>query len=123
MEIDSPIYGAIAQVTNASGHGHHVGFVFAKTATGSMILLGGNQKDRIKFSEFKVKPTADVIKVVNGKSKKIKGNKEYLRFFVPIAYEKQAKLDVSDKGINEDAVKNLNKNFGIKDDDSSETEH
>lgn len=92
-KLDRPIYGAIAMVTNKSGHGHHVGFVYADQGNGALVLLGGNQADQINFSPFL-----------------IKGKKDHLLFFVPSAY----KVQESDyKLINSDAEA-LNKTFGIQ---------
>ena len=61
VELDQPIYGAIAVENNQSGHGHHVGFVYGKSGGDSLILLGGNQDDRIKFSPF----TKDKYKIID----------------------------------------------------------
>lgn len=56
VELNKPIYGAIAMVTSRSGHGHHVGFVYAKCGSNGLILLGGNQNQQINFSYFSMTP-------------------------------------------------------------------
>lgn len=58
VEIEKPIYGAIAMVTSKSDHGHHVGFVYAKNGANGLILLGGNQSQQINFSYFNATPVA-----------------------------------------------------------------
>jgi uncharacterized protein (TIGR02594 family) len=93
VQIDKPVYGAIAMVANSAGHGHHVGFVYAKEGENKMVLLGGNQGNRINFSPFL-----------------IKGKKESLMYFLPTAY--QAKKDNSDS-IPEKSSATLNKESGI----------
>ena len=48
--IASPAYGAIA--TKKRTKGGHVGFVAGKTASGDVILLGGNQDDSVNYQSF-----------------------------------------------------------------------
>lgn len=91
-KLDKPVYGAVAMVTGESGHGHHVGFVYADQGNGALVLLGGNQADQVNFSPFL-----------------IKSKKDHLLFFVPSSYTVQAsdyQLIKSDAGA-------LNKAFGI----------
>lgn len=115
VEIDKPIFGAIAMVTNAGGHGHHVGFVYAKSKNGfDAILLGGNQKNQINFSPFSIdRRSFKRTKLDNGKKVEVTKWTESLKFFVPTSYLKQAGLDekLSDLGTAE--ASDLNKQFGI----------
>lgn len=110
VEIDEPIYGAIAQVLGKNGLAHHVGFVYAKYNHNDnyLILLGGNQSDLIQFSPFQIK--------------KIKGSKDndHLRYFVPVAYAEQAKKD-SEKALEIMDSRELNKAFGIVGNASNKT--
>jgi uncharacterized protein (TIGR02594 family) len=46
-----PALGAIAVIDHGHGHGH-VGFVQGVTTQGRVILLGGNQKDAVRYSVF-----------------------------------------------------------------------
>lgn len=115
-ELEGPIYGAIAVVHHIkSKHGSHVGFVYAKSGSKYLILLGGNQGDQINFSNFRieaVEPHEERQK--NGVMKKIKGRPKYLKFFVPISYYEQAKKDLLDPGVEEMNVVKLNKEMGIE---------
>jgi uncharacterized protein (TIGR02594 family) len=101
VEIDEPIYGAIAQVLGKNGLAHHVGFVYARCDYDDnyMIILGGNQGDSIKFSPFQIE--------------KSKNNNDHLRYFVPLAYAEQAKKDAK-KGVEVGNLNALNELIGIK---------
>jgi uncharacterized protein (TIGR02594 family) len=46
-----PALGAVAVIDYGHGQGH-VGFVQGLTAQGRIILLGGNQKDSVRYSTF-----------------------------------------------------------------------
>ncbi|MEP6503703.1 MAG: hypothetical protein ABJD97_10250, partial [Betaproteobacteria bacterium] len=94
--IDTPVFGAIAMVTASSGHGHHVGFVYSQPRANFVVLLGGNQDDRICFEEFNV--TAG------------KGMKNHLMFFVP-GGEKWAPMTKTPLG--DEGFEALNKAYGI----------
>jgi uncharacterized protein (TIGR02594 family) len=112
-QIDQPIFGAIAMVTGPGGHGHHVGFVYAKSGDNELVLLGGNQDSTIKFSPFNIRPVAAEERVrSDGKKIKRKAKTDRLLFFVPTAYYEQAQKD--DKNLEEKRADQLNKDFGIK---------
>ena len=49
--LSKPSYGAIAVIDYGKGKGH-VGFVAGKNSTGKIVLLGGNQSNRVKYSVF-----------------------------------------------------------------------
>ena len=97
VEIDSPVFGAIAMVTNKSGHGHHVGFAYSQPRDNYVTLLGGNQGSTINFSEDNI---------VAGK-----GDKNHLTFLFPAGAQWSAKAAPPLGTETEDA---LNKRFGIK---------
>jgi uncharacterized protein (TIGR02594 family) len=114
VELDKPIYGAIAMVTSKSDHGHHVGFVYAKNGSNGLILLGGNQDQQINFSYFNIAPVAaHTTKNKDGKKVVHKGDPNHLKYFVPIAYYEQAKKDISDPGLEEMKAVEINKVMGI----------
>jgi len=46
-----PAFGAIAVIHHSDGSGH-VGFVVGVTTSGRVILLGGNQRDSVRYSVF-----------------------------------------------------------------------
>jgi len=115
IELDQPIYGAIAVEVNRSDHGRHVGFVYGKSGSDSLILLGGNQDDRIKFSPFiKNKYRTVKKKDKEGKIKSIEArNPAYLKYFIPTSYHEQAKKDLNDPGLIEMDFNLLNLAIGI----------
>ncbi|MDH6168206.1 LysM repeat protein [Variovorax boronicumulans] len=120
VELDKPIYGAIAMVTSKSNHGHHVGFVYAKHGDKKLILLGGNQDSQINFSPFNINAVAGYTrKNKDGKSEYHKGNPNHLKFFVPTAYYEQAKKDLSDPGLENLSAAEINKSMGIETDNSN----
>jgi uncharacterized protein (TIGR02594 family) len=94
-QIAEPIYGAIGLVTSPDNHGSHVGFVYAEQDDSNVILLGGNQTDRVKFSIFNKTPTKNITTTVNGEKKIKKGNPNHLLFFIPTAYAEQAQKDTN----------------------------
>lgn len=76
-QIEKPIFGCIAlQSSIARGLGHHVGFVYAEQSSTSLIILGGNQSDRIMLEKYE-----------------ITSKKDRLDYFVPTAYNQQATKD------------------------------
>lgn len=118
VELERPIYGAIAMVTSKQGHGRHVGFVYAKSGDEDLILLGGNQRSRIRFSAF-ARELRTPVKVRNKNGKleiKKSGSSSYLKYFVPISYYEQAKKDLADPGLSEASVVSLNLILGISPD-------
>ena len=96
VQLDEPAFGAIAMVTNRSGHGHHVGFVYSKPRDGYVVLLGGNQGNTINFSEDKVAAG--------------KGDANHLMFFYPAGDKWSAKAAPA---LGTDPEDVLNKRFGI----------
>jgi LysM repeat protein len=115
VELNEPIYGAIGMVTSKSGHGHHVGFVYAKKGREDLILLGGNQSSRIRFTPFPMKIEAPVrVRGKDGKMEvKSEGSSNYLKYFVPVSYYEQAKRDLISPGLEEMDVTSLNLMLGI----------
>ncbi len=115
VELEKPIYGAISVATSRSGHGYHVGFAYGQEGDRDLILLGGNQDDRIKFSPFN-KDATQTVKVV-GKDGRVKEEKikcsSYLRYFVPVSYYEQAKKDLENPGLEVMDVDALNKLIGV----------
>ena len=99
-------------ITAPSGHGHHVGFVYAKSGDNELVLLGGNQGDTINFSPFNIHPVP-AKEIVNADGKKIrtKAKNGHLLFFVPTPYYEQSQKD--DKNLEDKKAKQLNKDFGI----------
>ena len=53
-KLDKPAYGSLAVVVNKNGTGH-VGFVVAVTKNNNLVILGGNQKDEVRYSIYKNK--------------------------------------------------------------------
>ncbi|QNK68009.1 LysM peptidoglycan-binding domain-containing protein [Variovorax sp. PAMC26660] len=115
-ELERPIYGAIAMVENSrTGHGSHVGFVYAKSGSKYLILLGGNQGDQINFSKFRTEPIEPrEEKRKDGKIIKVQGRPNRLKFFIPTAYYEQAKKDLSNPGIEEADAAEINEEMGIE---------
>ncbi|WP_432728052.1 LysM peptidoglycan-binding domain-containing protein [Variovorax sp. W6] len=115
VELERPIYGAIAMVTSKVGHGNHVGFVYAENDEEKLILLGGNQRSQIRFSPFSKRLRAPV--KVRGKDGRVEvenaGSSSYLKYFVPVAYYEQAKKDLGAPGIEKMNIVSLNLMLGI----------
>ena len=115
VELERPIYGAIAMVTSKAGHGNHVGFVYAENDEEKLILLGGNQRSQIRFSPFSKRLRAPV--KVRGKDGRVEienaGSSSYLKYFVPVAYYEQAKKDLGTPGIEKMNIVSLNLMLGI----------
>ncbi|MCT4602053.1 MAG: TIGR02594 family protein [Marinifilum sp.] len=49
--LTKPAIGSIAVFSYGKGRGH-VGYVIGKTSSGSLIILGGNQSNSVKYSVF-----------------------------------------------------------------------
>jgi uncharacterized protein (TIGR02594 family) len=95
VQLEKPIFGAIAVVVKKkSDYGHHVGFFYSQPGDSSVVLLGGNQSDRIMFTQYSTV-----------------GDDSY-RYFVPVSYAKQAKAD-AELPIDTTPAAQLNKAFGI----------
>lgn len=115
VEMDKPIYGAIAVATRRNGHGYHVGFAYGKAGGKNLILLGGNQDDRIKFSPFNMdaERVVEVVEKSGRRNKKTIKSKSYLKYFVPVSYYEQAKRDLASPGLESLDVDALNKIIGV----------
>ncbi len=96
VQLDAPVFGAIAMVTNAGGHGHHVGFVYSQPSPNNVVLLGGNQGNTICFAQDNV---------VAGK-----GQKNHLLFFFPAGNGWSSKAA---RALGSESAEALNKTFGI----------
>ena len=97
-QLDAPVFGAIGMVTNAIGHGHHVGFAFWQPSGGFVVMLGGDQDPRICFEAFNI---------ATGKGK---GLAKHLMFFWPTG-DKWAATKTTPFG--KDTADALNKAYGI----------
>lgn len=111
VQLDTPVFGAIGMVSNRSGHGHHVGFVYSQPAANTLVLLGGNQSDTIKFSNFNISAVVAETKVVDGKKVVIAAKPDHLVFFVPAEYEAAARADTT--ALEKTTADELNRSFGI----------
>lgn len=109
--LDKPVYGAVAMVTGPGGHGHHVGFVYARSGPNELVLLGGNQSDTIKFSPFNIEPVAAQTLKVEGKTVTIAAKKDRLMFLVPADYAAFAQTDT--QALPTQTAEALNVAFGI----------
>lgn len=109
--LDVPVFGAVAMVTNRSGHGHHVGFVYARPSSNQVVLLGGNQSDTIKFSSFNIEAVAAQTQKVKGKTVIIAAKPDHLMFFVPVTYEAFARADA--EPLSAKTAEELNVEFGV----------
>ncbi len=96
VQLDAPVFGAIAMVTSSSGHGHHAGFVYSQPEAGGVVLLGGNQYDRIMFLEYRIAAT--------------KGHPDQLRFFFPAAFQSTVAATFA---MGTQTADQLNATFGI----------
>lgn len=115
VELSKPVYGAIAMVTSRSDRGHHVGFVYAKSGSKDLILLGGNQNQRINFSNFRIGVAHSYeTKDEQGKTIKHRGTSNYLKYFVPVSYYEQATKDLINPGLENLDADELNDFMGIK---------
>ncbi|WP_422085906.1 LysM peptidoglycan-binding domain-containing protein [Variovorax sp.] len=114
VELEKPIYGAIAVATHRSGHGYHVGFAYGKEGPGNLILLGGNQDDKIKFSPFNMSLLQTIeVSGKDGRKKKTVKHSKFLRYFVPVSYFSQAQKDMANPGLDQLNVDDLNKVIGV----------
>jgi len=60
ISLPKAAYGSIA-VFNFGGNHGHVGYIVGKTSGGSLVILGGNQHNQVKYSIFK---TSNIINYV-----------------------------------------------------------
>jgi uncharacterized protein (TIGR02594 family) len=61
-EIDGPALGAVAVFKHPNGTGH-VGFVAGVTPTGKLVVLGGNQSNKVRYSHYD--PASPSMKLVS----------------------------------------------------------
>lgn len=98
--IDEPIYGAVAVFSDCSKSGTvkssgHVGFVYGKKSGDTMLILGGNQGNKLKVSQYDCSKN---VFVSYTDSKGVKHYKKFRGYYIPKDYEvKDAdKLKASD---------------------------
>ncbi|MGN7988888.1 hypothetical protein ACTJKC_16175 [Pedobacter sp. 22226] len=72
--IPEPIYGCFVVYKHKDGVHGHTGLLYSKTPKGKYILLGGNQSNSIRFSEYGEYTSKN-------KQKKLYG------FYIPVDYE------------------------------------
>ena len=89
--IEKPVYGAIAIVTNASGHGHHAALVYGKVDENNVCILGGNQSQTIRLDRQNIRPVPAETKMIEVEGKMIKkttrkAKRDHLVFLLPVAY-------------------------------------
>lgn len=86
-QIDETVFGAVVMKGTS-----HVGFAYAKSSSGSIILLGGNQGDQINFTAYK---------------------NTGLRFYVPLTYKAYAEQELEDPKLDVTTAAALNDGLGI----------
>ena len=102
-KVEEPVYGAVATFSDCTKSGvcedkGHVGFVYGKTPDGTILVLGGNQGNHLKLSEYDC--SGDVFLSYIEKNGK-KHYKKFRGFFLPIDFE----YDESDKLSEENVIK------------------
>jgi uncharacterized protein (TIGR02594 family) len=96
IQIQNPIYGCLALVTKIKNDlGKHIGFVYAQEDEKTLIILGGNQSNRINFTAT---------------PKEAQGKR--LLYFVPASYQNQAFID-KNSPLEIKKSDELNKEFNI----------
>ncbi|MFM5553420.1 TIGR02594 family protein [Aeromonas veronii] len=118
IKIDKPVYGAIMVLRTYSklsgkwlGGRGHVGFVYGKTKNGKLAVLGGNQNNSIKLSEYREDGIS--LEYYSESLKQFVQIKHYA-FYIPVAY--------SPKGHNELSIIDIRHvNMSWFDDDSNVT--
>lgn len=113
-KIDTPVYGAIAIISNPGGYGTHVGFVYGRSAKNRICVLGGNQAQQINFSPFHEKEEIEQENAVgkDGKQYVRKKKTQHLAFYMPTIYmETYQKSPKELPDVDPDAA---NKDFDIK---------
>ncbi|EHR71637.1 hypothetical protein BurJ1DRAFT_2814 [Burkholderiales bacterium JOSHI_001] len=111
VQLDGPVFGAVAMVTNPGGQGKHVGFVHAKPGDNTVVLLGGNQADTIKFSEYNIAAVKAQTVERAGKKTVMPAKPNHLMFFLPQGHELHAPALA--KRLGTDSAEALNQAFGI----------
>ena len=102
-KVEKPTYGAIATFSDCNKSGKteekgHVGFVYGKSVDGKILLLGGNQGNHLKLSEYDC--SGNVFLSYRTK-KKVDHYKKFRGFFMPIDFD----LDESDELDEQDIIK------------------
>lgn len=111
IQIEQPVYGAVAMVTNPGGHGKHVGFVYSKPADNTVVLLGGNQADTVKFSDYNIAAVKPQPIVVKGVKTTTRGLPNHLKFFLPQGHE--VHTEALARRLGAESADALNDSFGI----------
>ena len=109
--LEAPVYGAVAMVATPGGQGKHVGFVCAKPRDNTVVLLGGNQADTIKFSEYNIAAVKAQTVERAGKKTVVPAQPNHLVFFLPQGREVHA--EALAKRLGSDTADALNQAFGI----------
>ncbi|WP_076943102.1 TIGR02594 family protein [Serratia oryzae] len=91
--IDTPVFGAIAVYTRTGGG--HVCFVYAlsETVNGNIIVLGGNQDDKINFVD--------------------RSTRRLVGYFVPVQYEAQALREIASVPLHKKTAAEMNASLSI----------
>ena len=115
LELERPIYGAIAVETTKYGQGIHVGFIYAISKSGNPILLGGNQNQRINFSAF-TSTIPEIPTPPDRKNRNIKplGAAKNFKYLIPTTYFEQSKKDLLAPGLDIQDADTLNESMDIK---------
>uniref|UniRef100_UPI0025DC36D9 TIGR02594 family protein n=1 Tax=Pedobacter sp. UBA5917 TaxID=1947061 RepID=UPI0025DC36D9 len=100
-KISTPIYGCFVVYRHINGKKGHTGLLYGKSSSGKYILLGGNQDDSIRFSEYGEYTSQN-------KKKKLYG------FYIPIDYVEKEEDKLTEKDIYPNASV-LNIKIGIND--------
>jgi uncharacterized protein (TIGR02594 family) len=120
VQIPEPVYGAIAVVTLPKGvrperPGKHVGFVYGRSSKNKICVLGGNQGNTIKFSDYIEKEITQTVNKIDKKTKQKKSvqkKSNHLEFYLPTAYYPiYAK---SSKTLSQVNTFNINNSYNIK---------
>ncbi|WP_298314587.1 TIGR02594 family protein [uncultured Aquimarina sp.] len=91
--IEEPEFGCIVLMTNyvkSSGRqtaNGHITFLYGKDSNGDLICLGGNQRDRIKYSRYYTdKVCSTFLQYQKKEGKKVMVEQKFQGFFLPINY-------------------------------------
>lgn len=106
-KIPEPIYGCFVVYKHTDGKHGHTGLLFGKNTNGKYILLGGNQNDSIRFSEYGEYTS-------KSKQKKLYG------FYIPVDYTIKNIDKLNSNDIYSD-IQALNRKIGIKNEQDGKT--
>lgn len=98
-------------VATSGGQGKHVGFVYAKPTDNIAVLLGGNQGDTVKFSEYNIAAVKAQSVKIKGVTTLVRARPNHLKFFLPQGHEGHATALAARLGT--DTADALNQAFGI----------